>query len=236
MLPTTNILQRTFYMKIGGNTGTCFTIDVDNHQYIVTAQHILKGNNNAKMIYIRNNKEWCYCPIELVGHSEEDIDISVFAPDKQISPAFPLNTHVGGLTLGQDVYFLGFPHNIHLKHEIDKETDESIYKINNGYPMPFIKKAIVSLMGHKDYIMLDGHNNSGFSGGPVVTHINNKITVIGVISSYHNEYLPVYETPQQTAQPIGWCEANTGIIYASKIQHVLDLIEKNPIGGKIKSA
>ena len=50
MLPSTNILQRTFYMKFGKSTGTCFTIDIDNHQYIVTAQHILKGNNNPNLI------------------------------------------------------------------------------------------------------------------------------------------------------------------------------------------
>ena len=125
MLPTNNIYQRTFYMKIGENTGTCFTIDVDNRQYIVTAQHILKGNNNANLICIRNNKEWCYCPIELVGHSEEDIDISVFAPYKQISPSHPLKTDQAGLTLAQDVYFLGFPHNIHLKHEIYEKIHKS---------------------------------------------------------------------------------------------------------------
>lgn len=35
MLPTNNIYQRTFYIKIGKDTGTCFTIDVDNHQYVV---------------------------------------------------------------------------------------------------------------------------------------------------------------------------------------------------------
>ena len=189
--------------------------------------------NHPHLIHLRNNKEWCYCPIELVGHSEKEIDISVFSPYKQISPSHPLNTTQGGLMLAQEVYFLGFPHNIQLKHEIYDEIDENLYKINNGYPMPFVKKAIVSLVGHKDYIMLDGHNNSGFSGGPVISYIGNEITVIGVISRYHNEKQPVYGIEEQKEQLIGECETNSGIIYASNIQHALDLIKNNPIGAKI---
>ena len=232
-LPTTNILQRTFYAKFGENTGTCFTIDVDNHQYIVTAQHTLKRNNNPNQIDIRIDKKWCPCPIKLVGHSKEEIDISVFAADVQISPSHPLKAGQAGLALAQEVYFLGFPHSIQLKHEIFEEINEQFYEINRGCPIPFVKKGIVSLMSHKDYIMLDGHNNSGFSGGPVVCYIENEITVIGVISGYHNEDQPVYGIGEQKEQLIGQCKTNSGIIYASNIQHVLDLIKNNPIGAKI---
>ena len=39
---TTNVLQRTFHLKYGANSGTCFTIDIDGRQYVVTARHVVK--------------------------------------------------------------------------------------------------------------------------------------------------------------------------------------------------
>ena len=61
---------------------------------------------------------------------------------------------------GQDVYFLGFPYGLH----------GDMSALSNDLPFPFVKKGIISLF-HNDgvnRIYLDGHNNPGFSGGPVV--------------------------------------------------------------------
>jgi len=42
MVPT-NALQRTFHLRYREATATCFTIDVQDRQYIVTAKHCLFG-------------------------------------------------------------------------------------------------------------------------------------------------------------------------------------------------
>lgn len=49
---TTNVLQRTFRIKYGENTGTCFTIDVDDRQYIATARHVVDGIQRKDTIEI----------------------------------------------------------------------------------------------------------------------------------------------------------------------------------------
>jgi hypothetical protein len=61
--------------------------------------------------------------------------------------------------------------------------------INDGYPLPYVKKGIFSALvfhtvPHTMY--LDGINNPGFSGGPYVYRLqDDKIpTICGVIKGY----------------------------------------------------
>ena len=78
--------------------------------------------------------------------------------------------------LSQDVYFLGFPY--------DLTNDGGT--INRNFPIPLIKKGILSAIqvGEVKTLLLDGHNNPGFSGGPVVCQIVNgrsdELTAIGI--------------------------------------------------------
>ena len=110
MSVTTNILQRTFQFSFGKDGGTCFTIDYENRQYIVTARHTVKSITDSATIHIKHEKVWKPCPVNLVGHCEGKVDISVLAAGSQISRQHPLPPTTGGITLGQDVYFLGFPY------------------------------------------------------------------------------------------------------------------------------
>ena len=130
--------------------------------------------------------------VKLVGHCEGEVDISVLAADIQISPTYPLNPTLGGIILGQDVYFLGFPYS--LKSDVGS--------INRNFPLPLVKKAIVSLVAERGhYILLDGHNNPGFSGGPVVFHPNNRgndFCVAGVVAGYRHACDPVYKNKSKT--------------------------------------
>ena len=61
-------------------------------------------------------------------------------------PLFPGHK---GLVWGHDVFPLGYPYG------------------GTGGPAAFIKKAIVSAENGTE-IFLDGHNNKGFSDGPIV--------------------------------------------------------------------
>ena len=222
---TANILQRTFYIKCGHSSGTCFTIDIDKRQYIITARHLVKSIVGQSNVKIWHEERWKNLPVKLVGHSEGDVDISVIAAEFLISPIHSLGTSRDGLYLSQDVYFLGFPYDL---------TGENTSSINHDYPFPFVKKAIISQF-YKDRIMLDGHNNPGFSGGPVVFHPNsnsNELSVAGVVAGYRFEHQPVYQDERQT--PLTY-KSNTGIIVAYGIEHCLNLIRQNPIGIKLEA-
>ncbi len=218
------ILGRTFQISCGTSTGTCFTIDVEDRQYIVTARHVVESVTDH--IKILRDETWKNLSIKLVGHGEGDIDISVLATDLQLSPAYPWPTTMDRIGLAQDVYFLGFPYGL--------ANDAG--HLNRNFHAALVKKGILSAIWTDNGIrklLLDGHNNPGFSGGPVVFQpLENQykkleLVVAGVVSGYRFEQSPVYMGDTQT--PFGYRE-NTGIIIAYDIAYAVDLIRQNPIG------
>ncbi len=223
---TTNVIQRTFHIKVGEQSGTCFAADVDGKQYLITAKHLVEDLIGTNFILINHEKQWKAVETTLVGHCDGDIDISVLAPDVQLAPTYELTLTAGEIIYGQDVYFLGFPYGM---------TGESV-PINFEFPFPFVKKAIVSNLyfcnDELHTIFLDGHNNPGFSGGPVVFSRPNSIEykVAAVISAYRYEIEPVYMDSKQSPFTYRY---NTGIIVAHGIRHVFGLIDSNPIGIEI---
>lgn len=222
MVPTSNVLQRTFQLAFDGSQGTCFTVDYNDRQYIVTAKHLIEKIKTPATIKIRHDESWKDCQVNLVGHCDETIDISVLTTNFQLSPIHPLPMDPDNIIFGQEVYFLGFPYGL----------NTNIGELNRNFPIPFIKKAIFSALYAKlDLLFLDGHNNPGFSGGPVVfsqrQNSSKGFSVAGVISGYQASTQPVYRAGEATTLE---SEYNTGIICAYGIKHVIRLIDQNPIG------
>lgn len=224
---TTNAIQRTFHIRVGDSTGTCFTIDVENKQYLVTAKHVVCDLKGTTTLEVFHEEQWKNINVTVVGHCEDEIDISVLTPEIQLSPVFPLEPTSAGIGYGQDVYFLGFPYG--MRGEVGP--------MNRDFPFPFVKKAIVSCIYFQDgmqIIYLDGHNNPGFSGGPVIfkKHNSNDYKVASVISGYKSAEEPIY----QNGSPIPLeLRANTGIVISYGIKHAVDLIEDNPIGFELQT-
>jgi hypothetical protein len=89
----------------------------------------------------------------------------------------------GGLMLGGEVGFLGFPFGL----------ESGPLPQTAGWPTPFLKKGYLS--GHAStrsgntLFYLDGHNNPGFSGGPAffVNSSTGKTHVFGVVSGFMRE-------------------------------------------------
>jgi S1-C subfamily serine protease len=220
---TNSVLQRTFSLECQGRCGTCFTIDVAGRQYIVTARHLVEGLDGRGEIHLFREKMWQTLPVTLVGRHSGEADIAVLAADRRLSPDLPLEARSGGLALGQDVYFLGFPYRLH--------TD--VGALNRDFPLPFVKKATLSCLAVGEdgvsCFFLDGHNNPGFSGGPVVFTRPGELRyrVAAVISGFRTHSQPVY----RGEEPSEWVTfENTGIILAYGIRHAVDLIKANPIG------
>jgi len=221
-LITANVIHRVFRIKYGQQGGSAFSIDVEGKQYLVTAKHVLAQLLGKNHIEIFANGNWNKLPVELVGHAP-DADITVFAADCRLTPSeLPLEPTSEGLAYSQEVFFLGFPYDILSTYIFEGE----------GYPPPLVKKAIVSSFVNGNVFLLDGNNNPGFSGGPVVFTKAGQtdLKVAGVISGYKAVPEPIFAGDQKTQFVYQY---NTGIIVAYYIHHAMALIRKNPIGFKL---
>lgn len=219
---TTNVYTRVFRIKYAGDCATCFTIENSGRQYLVTARHVVEGIKQSDQIEIYYKRAWHSINCELVGIAHGNIDIAVLALPIQLSPTLPLEATMHNISWGQEVYFLGYPY-------------EMFGEIGDAYPdfpMPFVKRATLSCMTtdpDQKVLFLDGYNNPGFSGGPVVflTPGSNRFKVAAVVHGYHHEPEPIYEGEEETNLSFKY---NTGIIITCSIDYALDLINANPIG------
>lgn len=216
-----NALQRTFRIQYGQATGTCFVIDILGRQYLISAAHVIPSQEHSITVQIRRDGKWEDLACKLVGVGKV-ADVIVLLPERRLIDTDPLEPQSDGITLSQDVFFLGFPFGL--------ESD--LGHLNNGYPIPLVKKACVSAIETVDKsipILLDGHNNPGFSGAPVVWGYPNRGTqyVLGIVSGYRYDSNPVLT---QTGQTEFFVKDNTGIISVYSIRTAMALIEINPLG------
>ena len=227
---TSNVINRVFHIKYDDGTGTAFTIDVNERQYLITAKHVIEGFPN-KPLEIYHEGQWKNIDCNLVGHGQGNIDVSVLAPSLQLSPNYNLPATSGNIVYGQTVFFLGFPYG--LKSDLGKE-------LMSDFPLPIVKSGVMSsIMVDNDEktIWLDGHNNPGFSGGPIVFLPNaqgKEFNVAGIVSAY-----PTYPEPvvDSNGKETGlYTKNNPGIIIGYNISHATDIIDKNPIGFPIKNS
>lgn len=222
---TSNVIHRVFHIKYGNGTGSCFAIDHGNKQYIVTAKHVINGLKEEDEIEFFNENTWKKTKVKLIGHSDVS-DVSVFTLN-QIIGIHPLPATKSGLVYGQSAFFLGFPYMTNIENGM-----------NRSFPMPMVKSCTVSLWFEENgakKIFLDGHNNPGFSGGPVVFVPPSKkwddFQIAGIISGYRNMPNQVYDKVGNMVN--AFVNYNTGIILAFDIKHAIDIIETNPLGMEI---
>jgi len=223
---TSNVIHRVLYVRYGSGTATAFTLDVDGRQYVVTARHVVEGFGESGSIDIFANGDWQSTPARLVGHAPGDRDISILAVGHQITPrGLTMEPTSKGVIYGQDVFFLGFPYGLVGKFLL----------AGHGHPLPLVKKATVSLFQTDELFLLDGHNNPGFSGGPVVFTAPgvNEYKVFAVVSGYKSVEQSVLAGGQQVYAHEGKplvIPSNTGIIVAWAIDFAVQLARSNPIG------
>jgi S1-C subfamily serine protease len=219
---TANFVHRTFRIKCDQAIGTAFTVDVDGKQYLLTAKHVVERFGSDKSLQVFGKGKWSTVPAALVGHGDKQNDVSVFAPTTAMSPPnLPVVVSSDGLAYGQDVYFLGFPYGV-LSEVIFGEA---------GHPLPLVKKAILSTFAGNVYL-LDGHNNPGFSGGPLIFGRGGSLpsNAAAIVSGYRFDEEAVIDGGRKTRMMV---RSNTGIIVAYKIEIALELIRANPIGAVV---
>lgn len=152
---TSNVIHRVFRIRYKNSGTTGFTLEIEGREYVVTAKHVVGGFCDGESLDVFASGSWRSCAARCVGHAEGDRDISVLALQECLTPpGLPRPVTSKGVVYGQGVYFLGFPYGF-VGHYILGD---------NGWPLPFVKKATVSLFDQETFL-LDGHNNPGFQAG-----------------------------------------------------------------------
>lgn len=258
----TNVFERVLHLAVVGEDGalqfgTGFTTTVDGRQYLITAKHLVPASGDTGTILVEQNTH--FVPLKMgILRCEDPVDIAVLIPPYQLTVDFPLPTEGGQYFYGGDLFFLGFPYNI------------GGPSVSGGYPLPEVKRALAGILlpipnvPHAGLLYLDGYNNPGFSGGPVVSRGANSSTfsVVGVIVAFKPDFGPVMtphiipspDKASDKAKKEPWriekekdgsyveyedgpqrVALNTGIAIAATIGPAVDLIRKHP-GGPIEKS
>lgn len=223
---TGDILNKVFKISLDttlNNTATAFLIENTGEIFMVTARHVFPASLNSKSkirLFVKEDKKWNYMDGTVLHHNNPKVDISiirVFEGQKTtIKNDFILSMR--NLIYGDEGYILGFPYNL--------STDI----LDREFPLPLIKKVINSgtiIEEGVQMIFLDGHNNPGFSGGPIVFKNHSKSNghvwqIVGVISAYVSQN-------NELNTPIGKMKynENSGIVIGYSSDYIKSIIQKS---------
>ena len=221
------ILDRVFELVCeDGGKGTTFTMECNDSQFLVTAKHIFEDLGFPKegtIGLLTEGGKYTPYEVDIRYPADPKVDIAVMRlkNHQYVSKVYPnLNTSEG-LGFGQDVFFLGFPYNY---------DELSMSFLTDKRPIPFIRKACFAggfKNGHA-CMVFDGHNNPGFSGGPVCYRStdapNGTMSIAAVISGYCPEKQDVLD---ENGRPTGsYVMSNAGIIFASDIKEAVQVAER----------
>jgi hypothetical protein len=228
---TSEVIQQVFLLRTKLASGTGFTVKVDGKQYLITARHVLEELGSSAIpaqpiVEINRGGTWHSFTATLVFSSNAPWDIAVLALPVGIGLSFPeVDLGTKGLIYGQETYFLGFPFG----------WRGEFGAVNNDYPVPYVKRAIVSMLSGQSspMVVLDGVNNPGFSGGPVAfKNQAGKWQIAAVVSGFNTTREPVFKGKSDESAGLT-VDQNTGLIDASPLEIVLKPIRANPLGPMI---
>ncbi len=266
---TSTALLRTVMIATNFGRGTAFSVDVDNREYWFTAKHMFTGIKtgpagefNTKTVQANilstvgdgdegHDQHWMTETFTVIDPGK-DIDILVLAPDHLLLDfprGFTLNAVSKGVGLGGDCEFLGFPYGGGWKAPFQDQKDPNK---RNWVWLPYVKHCTPSAEVRDKGLLvwvLDGINNEGFSGGPVLSGTGPTQVVFAVISGFHQEPLEVLPVPglgenrsssvpqppelpgAKPAEPQREIvNANSGFVLAFDIEPAIKAIQSNPIG------
>lgn len=199
---------------LGG--GTCFMINKDDDQYFVTAAHLFKASHQSGdvvpiEILIQNQLETFDARVYF--HPNKNVDVAIMKLAKKITQGSGISLDSTFLYPGVQVLFYGFPLS-------------NMGTVAMGIKLPLVKNAIISgqvKFAGVDVILLDGHNNHGFSGGPVLAYDTSKKTmcIVGVISSYFFEPRNVQYKGDRLS-----VDENSGIILCYGRRYIEDILKQ----------
>ena len=212
------IMARTGFIKWGNEAGTSFTIDYQGKLYLITARHVVAGipDSNA-VLQVRDGDKWVeYKTTKTIYPDSPDVDIAIFATDDKPPQHFAIEpmSDSAGPTFGQQVWFIGYPYGLGTNLQ--------------GHSLPFLKRGTMSAIDstNKSAIIfyIDGFNNPGFSGGPIIywDFKLQKFMILGVVQGYREETAKTLVNGKQIDTQY---LVNSGILIAYSISHAMDAIK-----------
>jgi hypothetical protein len=132
-----------------------------------------------------------------------------------------------GIQLGQHWGFAGYPF---------RAWPATVQ--NGKFLFPYAKSCVLAAEDEANSIWwLDGHNNLGFSGGPVYFGNGPDLKIAAVVSSYQPERAEVMRVTESTSnhhiseeETNYWAHVNSGFFLAYDIKKALQAIHEHPIG------
>ena len=217
----TNYLFATFYIKIHDSIATAFLGTYKGNHYLVTAKHIFKPTDSNVLFEIFRDNVWRPFNGHAFFHKSDNVDIAILRSDFVsagynivLDPDSSFNVPFGDVG-----FFLGFPYGY---YTLDNT------KLNEGYPIPLIKRATFSgsiIEKNVEYLFLDGFNNPGFSGGPVLffdrwKKDSKNLFLVAVVSGYVSQINRVKSGTLNFD-----FEQNSGIIRATASRYIPEIID-----------
>jgi len=247
-MPTGGILFRTVKVhSLKGGFGTMFSIVVDGREYWITAKHIITGKPNGEVplqrisLDVQNpvGKEEKFESYSFQVFDTETIaDVVVLVPDASVQKISIGSVQVSSekATIGGECQFLGFP--------FAQSWTAHMTENNTDYKMPFTKHCYIAGQVESPRVwILDGLNNEGFSGGPVLINTGESQRILAVISGYRNAPTEVLSAEIEENQPtksqtpvtktkrkVNYVNENSGLISAFSADYAIDAIKRHPIG------
>jgi S1-C subfamily serine protease len=230
--PTGNVLTRVYEIQFRGFSGTAFILDYEDRQYFVTARHLMENAGDKATVELLgpSDKAWKSYPVTVLLGKNKCVDVAVLVPnDKKLTAAEPI-PYPYQFAFGQEAYFLGFPYGLYTTFAGDSAGGVALIK--HAYVSAQVNCSAIMPDGDKNerLILLDGLNNPGFSGGPVVApdmfspFTNIRVQkLIAVIGGFRNENSPL--NVDGKAMPNATTVTNTGIIIATPIEKAVELIK-----------
>jgi len=237
--PTFNIALRVLMVESQYGRGSIFSIDVDQREYWITARHILTGAKHPpygsitdKLVSLRilnpnaqvEELQWRTVNFSVIDPGREEVDIVALAASEPLldNPLPSMTADSTGAMLGGDCEFLGYAYGGGWRAEF--ADGQTLW-------LPFVKHCTVSatIMPQRVWV-LDGINNDGFSGGPVIFGTGAQQKLLGVISVYHTEPTQVIYSMPAPPTPKATVNVNSGFIIAYDIVHAVQAIHEHPIG------
>ena len=225
---TSNVLLRVLRFQSGVHAGTAFTVEVDGQQYLITARHNI-GKPEAKIeIKLFLDSAWRSFKVRAIYPDNDSVDIVALDVGKKVTVDFSFEPTSQDITIGQQVYFVGYPWGLGSRGGLHGGIAE----------FPFVKSGVLSAIDSRQtdavIFYVDGDNNPGFSGGPVVYRhsMTRAFRAAAVVRGYQNEPFPVLKkkdlkNPDAKAYEDLYARGNSGIIVAYSIKHIVDAIQKD---------
>jgi Trypsin-like peptidase domain len=224
---TANIYERVLRITTSVGSGTAFTLEIDDQQYLVTARHLLPAGEDVTLALEIRGQRWEGVLRPLPGVHRE-ADVAVMRVAEALTPTLPVIPSFDQAIYSQECFFLGYPYGMSLV-------------IGDEPTFALVKHGILSGSHRRadglHIIYVDGFNNPGFSGGPVVflEQGSQALHIAGVVSGYRFERQQVQgllvSEPNllNEEQRQAFVQANTGIVIATDIKHAIEAISPESV-------